>query len=185
MQRLVPSKSLVVIVDVQERLAAVMPEGRMAELLRKTLVLLEAAQILGAPVVATEQYPRGLGPIVPELAQKITGLDARRIEKISFSAAGAPEFASHVAAVGPAAAIVVGMEAHICVYQTVRDLVAQGIEVHVPVDAVVSRRDEDRTAGIALCERAGAVRTTVEAVVFDWLERGGTNAFRAVSKLVR
>jgi nicotinamidase-related amidase len=185
MQRLIPSKSLVMIIDVQERLATAMPEDRMGELLRKTLVLLGAAEILGAPVVATEQYPRGLGKMVPELAQKVTELGARRIEKISFSAAGAPEFVSRLDELGPAAAIVVGMEAHICVYQTVRDLVGRGVEVHVPVDAVVSRRDEDRAAGIALCARAGAIPTTVETVIFDWLERAGTDAFRAVSKLVR
>jgi nicotinamidase-related amidase len=81
--------------------------------------------------------------------------------------------------------IVVGMEAHVCVYQTVRDLTARGVNVLVPVDAVVSRREEDRSAGIALCERAGAVPTTVETVVFDWLERAGTDEFRALSKLLR
>lgn len=185
MQRLVPLKSLVAVIDVQERLAAVMPEERMALLVEKTLILLGAAEVLSAPVIATQQYPKGLGSTVPKLDQMLTQVHARRLDKMAFSAGAAPELAAAIAELRPAAAIVVGMEAHICVYQTVRDLLAQGIEVHVPVDAVVSRREEDRAAGIALCERAGAIPTTVEAVVFDWLERAGTDAFRSVAKLVR
>jgi nicotinamidase-related amidase len=85
----------------------------------------------------------------------------------------------------PKAVIVVGMEAHVCVYQTVRDLANRGFEVHVPIDAVISRREEDRATGIALCERSGAVPTTTETVVFDWLQRAGTETFRAISRLVR
>lgn len=185
MQRLVPSKSLVAVIDVQERLASAMPEERMALLVQKTLILLGAAQVLGAPVVATQQYPKGLGTTVRELDQKLRDVHARRLDKMAFSAGATPELAAIVGELRPAAAIVVGMETHICVYQTVRDLVAQGIEVHVPVDAVVSRREEDRAAGIGLCERAGAIPTTVEAVVFDWLERAGTDSFRTVAKLVR
>jgi nicotinamidase-related amidase len=185
MQRLVPSRSLVAVIDVQERLAAVMPEERMAGLLQKTLVLLAAAKLLAVPVVATEQYPKGLGPTVPALAEKLADVGAHRVEKMSFSALDVSELAVHVHDLGASAAIVVGMESHICVYQTVRDLVRRGLEVHVPVDAVVSRREEDRAAGIALCERAGAIPTTVEAVIFDWLERAGTDSFRAIAKLLR
>ena len=185
MKRLVPSKSLVAVIDVQERLASAMPAERMAQLVQKTLILLGAAEVLGAPVVATQQYPKGLGPTVPELDHKLTSVNARRLDKMAFSAVGAPELSSILAELRPPTAIVVGMETHICVYQTVRDLVAQGIEVYVPVDAVISRREEDRATGIALCERTGAIPTTVEAVVFDWLERAGTDAFRAVAKLVR
>jgi nicotinamidase-related amidase len=77
------------------------------------------------------------------------------------------------------------MEAHVCVYQTVRDLVGRGVEVHVPVDAVVSRHEADFDTGVALCEKAGAIRTTTETIVFDWLGRAGTDAFRTISKLVR
>jgi len=87
--------------------------------------------------------------------------------------------------VAPKVVIVVGMETHVCVYQTVRDLIGRGFEVHVPIDAVVSRHDDDRTVGIALCERAGAIPTTTETIVFDWLGRAGTDAFRTISKLVR
>jgi nicotinamidase-related amidase len=81
--------------------------------------------------------------------------------------------------------VLIGMEAHVCVYQTARDLVERGYAVHVPIDGVVSRRDDHRETGIALCERAGAVRTTTETVVFDWLGRAGTDVFRQISKLIR
>ena len=95
-----------------------------------------------------------------------------------------PEFNQRLTDVAPSAVILVGMEAHVCVYQTVRDLVARGIEVHVPVDGVVSRHEDHRATGVSLCERAGAMPTTTETIVFDWLGRAGTDAFRAISKLV-
>jgi nicotinamidase-related amidase len=185
MQRLVPSKSLVAVIDVQERLAAAMPKERMTELARNIEVLLAAAKLLGAPVVATEQYPKGLGPTIEPLGGHLRDIGAPPIEKTAFSAAEVPAFNDRLTEAAPGAVILVGMEAHVCVYQTVRDLVARGVEVHVPVDAVVSRHEDDRTTGVALCERAGAIPTTTETIVFDWLGRAGTDAFRAISKLVR
>jgi nicotinamidase-related amidase len=185
MERLVPSKCLVLVVDVQDRLAAAMPPERMAGVARHINVLVTAAELLGAAVLATEQYPKGLGPTIEPLGRKLHEVGAPRIEKTAFSAVDVPEFTKRLDEVAPSAIVVVGMEAHVCVYQTVRDLVGRGAEVHVPVDAVVSRHDEDRLAGVALCERAGAVPTTTETVVFDWLGRAGTDAFRAISKLVR
>jgi nicotinamidase-related amidase len=185
MHRLVPSKSLVAVIDIQERLAAAMPKERMSELARNVDVLLAAAELLGAPVVATEQYPKGLGPTIEPLGRRLKELGAPPIEKTAFSAADVPAFNDRLTTVAPAAVILVGMEAHVCVYQTVRDLVGRGVEVHVPVDAVVSRHEDDRATGVALCERAGAIPTTTETVVFDWLGRAGTDAFRAISKLVR
>jgi len=185
MHRLEPSKSLVAVIDVQERLAAAMPPDRMSEVTRKIDVMLAAAELLGVRVMATEQYPKGLGPTISPLGDKLAKMGAPRIEKTAFSAVEVPEFTARLEEIAPSAVIVVGMEAHVCVYQTVRDLVSRGLEVHVPIDAVVSRHDDDRTTGIALCERTGAVRTTTETVVFDWLGRAGTDAFRAISKLVR
>jgi hypothetical protein len=176
---------LVAIIDVQDRLAAAMPTDRMQRLLRGVGVLLEAAKLLGARVLATEQYPKGLGPTLPEIGAKLGEMGITPIEKTAFSATGAPAFVDAVESARPSAVIVVGMEAHVCVYQTVRDLTARGVSVLVPVDAVVSRRDEDRSVGIALCERTGAIPTTVETVVFDWLERAGTDQFRTLSKLLR
>ncbi len=185
MQRLVPSKCLVAVIDVQDRLSAAMPKERMSEVTRKINVLLEAAGLLGAAVLATEQYPKGLGPTIAPLGERLRQLGVVPIEKTAFSALEVPAVKERIDEVAPSAVIVVGMEAHVCVYQSVRDLVARGVEVHVPVDAVVSRNEDDRATGIALCERAGAVRTTTETIVFDWLGRAGTDAFRAISKIVR
>jgi nicotinamidase-related amidase len=185
MQHLVPSKCLVAAIDVQERLAAAMPPDRMAVVTRKINLLLSAAELLGASVLATEQYPKGLGPTIEPIGRKLHEIGVPRIEKTVFSAVAAPEFAQRLDEVAPAIVIVVGMEAHVCVYQTVRDLVARGLEVHVPIDAVISRHDDDRTVGISLSERAGAIASTTETIIFDWLVRAGTEAFRTISKLVR
>ena len=77
------------------------------------------------------------------------------------------------------------MEAHVCVFQTARDLARRGLTVHVAADGVASRRDDHRDAGLSLCERAGAVVTTTETVVFDWLERAGSEQFKLLSKVIR
>ena len=77
------------------------------------------------------------------------------------------------------------MEAHVCVFQTVRELTARGVTVHVPLDGVASRRDDHRAAGLSLCSAAGATVTTMETIVFDWLRRAGTDEFKRLSKLIR
>ena len=185
MQLLVPKTTAVVVVDVQERLAAAMPAAQLQEVVRSARILLEAARLLGAPVLATEQYPKGLGPTIAELTPLFDAAGAQRFEKTTFSAAGVPAFGDALSASGARAAIVIGMESHVCVYQTVRDLVARGVEVHVPIDGVSSRRDDHRETGISLCERAGAIRTTTESVAFDWLVCAGSDEFRQISKLIR
>jgi nicotinamidase-related amidase len=184
-QRLVPKETLVAVIDVQEGLASAMPQVRMADAVRGIPILLAAAKLLGAPVLATEQYPKGLKPTILPVRQKLEELGVVPLEKTVFSALEVPEFQKRLEQVAPKSVVVVGMETHVCVYQTVRDLRSRGLEVLVPVDAVVSRRDEDRAVGLALCERAGAVSTSVETIVFDWLRKAGTDVFREISKLVR
>lgn len=180
-----PSSSVLVIVDVQERLVPALPPEAMAEVSRSINVLLEAARQLSVPVLATEQYPRGLGPTIGPLRERLEGLGVRPIEKPTFSAMGEPAFVEAISGLGRRHAVVVGVEAHICVALTARDLVAAGYEVLVPFDGVASRRDDHRRAGLGLCERWGALVTTSETMAFDWLGRAGTDAFRAVSKAVR
>lgn len=185
MERIQANSSVIVVVDVQERLAQAMPKERMADLERGAGILLEAARLLGAEVIATEQYPKGLGPTLSSLDAKLAEIGAKKIEKMAFSALDEPAFSQALSANTPRAAIVLGMETHVCVFQTVRDLTKRGLEVYVPVDAVASRRDDHREVGLSLCERAGAVRTTTESVVFDWLKQAGSDEFRALSKLIR
>ncbi len=185
MDRLVPAASLLLVVDVQERLAAVMPKDAQERLLQNTSLLLDAAASLEVPVVASEQYPKGLGATLAPVLERLSKRGARPIDKLSFDASAEPRIALEIARMAPRAIVVVGMEAHVCVFQTARELLRRGYAVHVVADAVASRTDENRRAGLALAERAGACITVAEVVVFDWLERAGTDAFRAVSKLMR
>jgi nicotinamidase-related amidase len=181
--KLRPDTTCLVVIDVQERLAPAMPAAALAALERAVTLLAAAARRLGARVLVTEQYPRGLGHTLPRLAPAL--VDAQRFEKVSFSAFEADGFAACLREQAPSAVVVVGMETHVCVFQTVRDLLSAGFVVHVPLDGVCSRRDDHQQAGLDLCRRAGAVVTTAETIVFDWLERAGTDDFRELSKLLR
>ncbi|WP_437484880.1 isochorismatase family protein [Sorangium sp. So ce1014] len=185
MRRIEPSTSAVILIDVQEKLAAAMPAPQMDALTRAASVLIEAARRLGAAVIATEQYPAGLGRTVAPIAEKLAQAGAPVIHKMEFSACDALDFERAFNERAPRAAIVVGMEAHVCVFQTVRELAARGVAVHVPLDGVASRRDDHRLAGLDLCRAAGATITTAETVVFDWLRVAGTDDFKHLSKLIR
>lgn len=185
MQRLDPQRSLLLVIDVQERLAAAMPEAQLTQVMRAGTLLLEAARELGVSALATEQYPQGLGRTLAPLAERLAALGVTPHEKLTFSACDEPGFAAALGARGARSIVVVGMEAHVCVFQTVRELAARGLDVHVPIDGVASRRDDHRAQGLELCRSAGATLTTTETVVFDWLGRAGTDAFKRLSKLIR
>jgi nicotinamidase-related amidase len=187
MERLRARSSVLVVVDAQERLARVMAPEAWERVEKNTLLLVEAARLLAVPVLWTEQYPRGLGPTVPKLAEALAALGASAIEKNTFDACGEPGFLRALAELGVErrAAVVVGIEAHVCVYQTARELVRRGYTVNVVADGVTSRAEENKRAGLALAERAGAVVTVAETVVFDWLERAGTPEFKALSAKMR
>jgi nicotinamidase-related amidase len=185
MQRLDPSQTAVIVVDVQEKLAAAMPEARMADVRRAATVLIEAARLLGATVIATEQYPAGLGPTIAPVAEALAAAGVPRLAKLAFSACGEDAFAAAWADRAPRAAVVIGMESHVCVFQTVRDLALRGVDTWVAADGVASRRDDHREVGLELCREAGAKVTTTESVVFDWLKRAGSDEFKRLSKLIR
>jgi nicotinamidase-related amidase len=166
-------RAALVVVDVQEAFRTYASFASVAESCAK---LVQAARILGVPTLVSEQYPKGLGHTAPEV-----GLgDEPRIEKSVFSAARAEGFDLK----GREQAVVCGIETHVCVSQTVHDLVERGVEVHVPADAVGSRHEVDYERGLERMERAGAVVTTVEAALFEWLERAGTPEFKAVQGLI-
>jgi nicotinamidase-related amidase len=185
MRRLVPEECAVLVIDVQEKLVAAMPPAQVAEVTRAATILVDAACRLGARVLATEQYPAGLGPTIAPIAAELERAGATPIAKMEFSACDNHDFERAFAASGARAAVVVGMEAHVCVFQTVRELSARGIPVFVPMDGVASRRDDHRAAGIDLCRASGAVLTTMESVVFDWLRRAGGETFKHLSKRIR
>lgn len=182
-----PARAALLVVDIQERLAAAMPEADRAACERNVAILVELARRKGIPVVASEQYPRGLGPTVPAIAEALAapGIEVHRFEKVEFACPEAPPFEELWRRLGRTQWIVTGMETHVCVYQSVRGLVAKGATVQVPRDAVASRTPENRSVGLALIERAGGLVTSTEAVVFDALGKAGTDDFRALSKLIR
>ena len=162
-----------VVVDVQEGFRAYDSFAGVAASCAK---LLAGARILDVPALVSEQYPKGLGHSAPELGIE----DEPRIEKTVFSAARADGFELS----GRDQAIVCGIETHVCVSQTVHDLLEQGVEVHVPADAVGSRHAIDYERGLERLERAGAVVSTVESSLFELLGRAGTPEFKAVQKLI-
>ena len=185
MDRLTADSSVLVVVDVQERLAAAMPKEAMARVVQNAEILLEAAKRLGVPVLASEQYTKGLGPTVSPLRERLTALGVTPFEKLDFDACDEPRFARALATTHARQAVVLGMEAHICVFQTARELSRRGYATYVVEDAVASRREENRVAGLSLVARAGGIPTVTEAVAFDWLGRAGTEDFKAISRMVR
>jgi len=166
-------RALLIVVDVQEGFRAYQSFEEVAAACSK---LLQGARIMGVPALVSEQYPKGLGHTAPEVGLE----DEPLIEKTVFSAVRAEGFRLD----GRDQAIVCGIETHVCVSQTVHDLLQRGIEVHVPADAVGSRHELDYTRGLERLDRSGAVVTSVEAVLFELLERAGTPEFKAVQSLV-
>jgi len=185
MQRLDPKTTALVVVDIQEKLAPAMDQGQLARVVRATDILLHAAHLLGVATIATEQYPKGLGSTIDALRPALEQVRCECLSKMTFSAMDAPGVARFIAKSSPRAVVVVGMEAHVCVFQTVRDLTAAGYEVHVPHDGVASRREDDRLTALELMRRCGAVITTAETIVFDWLQRAEGDVFKQLSKRIR
>jgi nicotinamidase-related amidase len=175
------------LVDFQERLAAAMPEAERIACERNIALLLEMARRQAWPVVVSEQYPKGLGPTVPALASALSapGLALQRLEKLQFSCTDTHAFRPLVDATKRTHWVVTGMEAHVCVLQTARGLLAWGRHVHVPRDTVISRRADNRRVALRMLGQMGAVVTTTETVIFDALREAGTDDFRALSKLLR
>ncbi|HZZ86680.1 MAG TPA: isochorismatase family protein [Anaeromyxobacteraceae bacterium] len=180
--RLDPARACVLVVDVQERLCTAMPQEPLDRLVKYTRALVGAAQELGLPVLATEQYPKGLGATLGAVREV---LPAAPLVKSTFSCGADPAFAAALETTGRRQVILAGMETHVCVFQTARDLVERGYEVQVCADAVTSRFELHRQAGLELCRAAGAVITTAETAIFDLLHECGTPAFKKVSPLVR
>ena len=181
---LVREQALVLCVDVQERLSAAMHPELLGRLVRNGSNLLRGAATLGVPVIVSEQYKKGLGDTLPDLVAALPA-GTPRFEKLEFSAFANSAIARALIDSGRSQLIVFGMEAHICVFQTVRDLCHAGFKVHVPHDAVISRDPENQRVGLVLAERAGACVTATEAVLFDLLHRAGTPEFKAISALVK
>jgi nicotinamidase-related amidase len=174
-------RTALVVVDVQEAFRTAVLD--FDSVVRNVATLVQGANALNVPVLVTEQYPKGLGHTVPELANHLDGVEA--IEKVCFSAAGSAEFNRALAASGRNQVLLCGIESHVCVNQTADDLIARGTEVHVAQDAVTSRSKQNRKLGLHKMERSGAVVTSVETALFELLGAAGTPEFKEIQKLVK
>ncbi len=174
-------ESLVSVVDIQEKLAAVM--DRREQVIGQTCRLLRPARRLGVPVLVTEQYPEGLGRTVPDVAEAAG--DVTPIEKLSFGCCGDSRYMEQLKASGRRQIVLCGMESHVCILQTSLILLDQGLTVQVAVDAICSRRSADHDTALRAMQQVGVRLTTVESVVFQWLGRAGTPEFKDVLKLVK
>ena len=175
-------QAVLVVVDVQERLVPAMPKKVYKKLRKSIDMLIKAAVELGVPVLTTEQYPRGLGHTVSELD---SACKQTVIEKVSFGCCGESTFMDKLKELGRSQVILTGMEAHVCVYQTVLGLLESGYHVHLVGDAICSRNKNDYLAGVDNARCAGAVVTTTEMALFQMLQKAGTPEFKVVSGLVK
>lgn len=167
------------VVDVQEKLIGLISgHQRIVWNIRR---LLDGAKALGVATAATEQYPQGLGGTVVELAQRLEEIPG----KTSFSCGACPEIFERWQRRGITRVLVAGIEAHVCVQQTVFDLLASGRRVYVAVDAIGARYDVDYQFALRRMDSAGATLTTTEAALFEWCQRSGTPQFKEISRLVK
>ena len=178
-KRLRAETSVLVVIDVQDKLLVKIPTA--TSLVANAGFMLDVAALLEVPVMATEQYPKGLGPTTAELARRLpTSLPA----KTAFSCCGAGTFLEELEMLHRPNVVLVGMETHVCVSQTAIDLLEAGLHVYLPVDALAARGAIDHDTALRRLEQAGAVPTTVEAIAFEWTRDATNPKFKAVSALV-
>lgn len=173
------SDSALLVVDVQEKLIGLIPEHR--RIVWNIVRLIDAANLLGVPVAATEQYPQGLGHTLPQLREKLPDMG----EKRDFSCTQCADIFAGWRDREILNVLVVGIETHVCVLQTALDLIAAGFNVHVAVDAVGSRFDVDRATAIRRLENSGVTPSTTETAIFEWCATSTAPEFREISRLVR
>jgi nicotinamidase-related amidase len=178
---LIPKDTLLLLIDVQGKLASAVFQSEAVE--KNISKLLRACKLLGVPVLYTEQYPKGLGHTVEPLKELLD--DEQPFEKLSFSCCGSPEFMKRLRSLGRNDILVVGMEAHVCVYQTCVELLDFGYNVHIVTDAISSRSEDNRKLGIQCIERAGGVPTSTEMAIFELLRMAEGDTFKAISKIVK
>lgn len=180
-RRIRRTRAGLVVVDIQERLLPAISEKE--RVVENTVRLIKAAKILSAPLFVTEQYRKGLGPTVREVADAIAGFAP--MEKVAFSSCGAPGFVGSLRAKRVADVIICGIETHVCVCQTCLDLLDAGFRLFIVADAASSRTPENHRLGIQRMRDAGALIVSTEMVLFELLERAGTEEFKQVLALVR
>lgn len=177
-----PQRSLLVVIDVQERYIPHLFEG--ARVVEGTRRLVEGAKLVGVPILVTEQYRRGLGPTATPVLGALPG-DVAPIEKSTLSCLGSPDVASRLRSSGRSQVLVAGIEAHACVNQTVHDLLAAGFETHLAVDAISARFVRDYRVAVDRLVGSGAIPSTVESALFEWVRSADSPHFQGIRALVR
>lgn len=175
--------SLLVIIDIQQQLLTAMPQSDAGSLVAKTMILLQAAQAMNIPLVATEQYPKGLGATTPELSSHFPAT-LQTISKTCFSCADSTKFMSILRSSHRKQIILTGMEAHICVLQTALALQSQGLQVFVVEDAICSRISQNKDNALHRLRQAGVIITNTESTLFEWLRDSKHPQFKTLSKLI-
>jgi nicotinamidase-related amidase len=178
---IITENAALVLIDVQEKLLRAMHDR--TNLLQNIKKMVKGARILGLPVLWTEQNPAGLGPTVAEIAELLP--DQIPVSKFSFSCCGSEAFMGDLKALDRKSLMVAGIEAHVCVYQTVADLINLQFDVEVVADAVASRSPENRFIGLEKSKAAGAGITSVETALFELLKQAKNDRFKEISKLVK
>ena len=176
--------SILVLIDVQTRLSAVLDPACREPVIRNAGLLLEAAGMLGVPVIATEQYPRGLGATEARLEERLPD-NTRRLEKTCFSCHRLPEIREALVASERRQIVIAGIEANVCVLQTALEVLAAGHEVFIAADAVCSRSLTNLQNALDRASNDGAIITNSESVLFEWLGDASHQRFKAVSALLR
>ena len=181
MNTLDQNNSLLLLIDIQEKLVAMLEKNTVV---RKSTTLIQTANILGIPTIITEQYPQGLGKTVDFVSEHVTE-NIVLFEKTAFSALKDEGFLDKLKSFNKKQIIIGGIEAHICVHQTVADLIENGFEVYVVKDACASRKKDDFKSGIKLMEQNGAKITATEAVLFELLKTSKHPNFKEVQALIK
>lgn len=180
--RILAEDTLALVIDFQEKLVPVIHQQE--ELLHNTTILLKGLQALQIQALVTQQYTKGIGMTVPSLTE-VYGKDFSYEEKITFSCAEDEVIMNKIAESGKKNIIICGIEAHICVLQTVIDLIAKGYNVILVEDCVGSRKEKDRQVGIKRAIAEGAIPTTYESILFELTRVAKTEVFKVISKLIK
>lgn len=174
-------KAALLVIDVQGRLAHMM--HRKKDLFKQITIMIEAAKLLKVPIFWLEQYPQGLGETVAEIKALLQAQNY--YEKISFSSCGQAQFVTDIKASGRNQMIITGIETHVCVYQTVVDLLAADFQVAVNQDAVSSRTKANKNLGLMRMQQSGAILTSTEMILFELMRSAKHPCFKDISKLLK
>ena len=177
-----PKQTALVVIDMQDSFRG--PVTDFAEVAARVARVAHAAQLLGVPVLVTEQYPKGLGRTASEIRAVLPeGLEP--IEKTAFSSCGAQEFVSRLEGAGARQVLLCGVEAHVCVNQTAHDLLARGYQVHLLTDCVSSRAAHNKQVGVEKMLRSGVLPSSTEMALFELMRDARHEQFKAIQKLIK